>query len=349
MIDQLQALRDRALEDLARADEKDEIEQWRIQYLGKRGELTQVLRGLGTITPSERPVVGRIANEIKETLESELNARVERLAAQQRAQELAREAVDVTLPGRTVALGQRHIVNVVIEEIADAFQSMGFQIAEGPEVEWDYYNFEALNIPQDHPARDMWDTFYVAAEVPAHSRFGAMLLRTHTSPDQIRVMEQMRPPVRVIVPGKVYRYEAVDATHESVFHQIEGLAVDENLTMADLKGTLSAFARRIFGRERRTRFRCDFFPFVEPGAEMAIDCFVCQGVGCRLCKGTGWIEIMGAGMVHPNVLAGVNYDPNKYTGFAFGMGVERVAMLKYGIDDIRLFLANDLRFLRQFR
>jgi phenylalanyl-tRNA synthetase alpha chain len=242
-------------------------------------------------------------------------------------------------------MGQVHPVTRILDEILTAFVRMGFQIVEGPEVEWDYYNFEALNIPRDHPARDMWDTFYVASQ----ARPGELLLRTHTSPNQVRVMEQTKPPVRVVVPGKVYRYEATDASHESMFYQVEGLAVDETITMADLKGTLTEFARAVFGKERRTRFRCEYFPFVEPGAEMSIDCFVCNGVGCRLCKGSGWIEILGAGMVHPKVLAGVGYDPDRYSGFAFGMGPERVAMLKYGIDDIRLFYGNDLRFLRQFR
>jgi phenylalanyl-tRNA synthetase alpha chain len=222
---------------------------------------------------------------------------------------------------------------------------MGFQVVEGPEVEWDYYNFEALNIPANHPARDMWDTFYVDAD----HRVGQMLLRTHTSPNQVRVMEKSRPPVRVVVPGKCYRYEAVDASHEAMFYQVEGLAVDEGITLADLKGVLTNFAHHLFGRDRKVRFRCDYFPFVEPGAEMAVQCWVCQGAGCRLCKQSGWIEIMGAGMVHPRVLERVGYDPAVYTGFAFGMGPERVAMLRHGIDDIRLFYGNDLRFLRQFR
>ena len=345
MIDQLQTLKARALEELAQIGKIPELETWRVRYLGKRGELTRVLRGIGTLAPSDRPVVGQIANELRDALEDELAARQAELAAAVRAQEAERERIDVTLPGRPVQLGQQHIIAKVLDEIADIFVAMGFQIVTGPEVEWDYYNFEALNIPKDHPARDRWDTLYVAS----HGRPGEVLLRTHTSPNQIRVMEKTRPPVRVIVPGKCYRYEAVDATHEWMFYQVEGLAVDERLTMADMKGTLTAFVHRIFGPERRLRLRCDYFPFVEPGAEVSIDCHVCRGAGCSLCRHTGWIEIMGAGMVHPKVLEGVGYDSSVYSGFAFGMGPERIAMLKYGIDDIRLFYANDLRFLRQFR
>ena len=250
------------------------------------------------------------------------------------------------MPGRPVATGRLHPTTQIMREICGAFAGMGFQIVEGPEVEWDKYNFEMLNIPRDHPARDTWNSLWI----DQRNQEGElnMLLRTHTSPMQARVMEQMEPPVRVIVPGKCYRYEATDPTHEWHFFQCEGLAVDEGITFADLKGTLYEFARRVFGTDRKVRFRCDYFPFVEPGVDMSIDCFSCQGGGCRICKDSGWIEIMGAGMVHPKVLAGVGYDPDKYTGFAFGLGPERIAMLKYGIDDIRLFYSNDLRFLRQF-
>ena len=240
----------------------------------------------------------------------------------------------------------RHPTTQMLRRICDIFVAMGFEVVEGPEVEWDYYNFEALNMPPDHPARDMWATLWMDFESPQGGR--PMLLRTHTSPMQIRIMEERQPPLRVVVPGKVYRYEATDATHEYMFYQVEGLAVDRDITFADLKGTLYEFARRLFGEERQVRFRCDYFPFVEPGVEMAIDCFICQGKGCRVCGDSGWIEILGAGMVHPNVLRQVNYDPDEYTGFAFGLGVERMPMLKYGIEDIRLFYANDLRFLRQF-
>lgn len=342
---QLEALKEQALSALEAAQGSEGLERWRVQYLGKKGAVSQLLRGLGILPAEERPRVGQLANELRNTLELRHAARLEELAEAERARIAERERVDVTLPGHRPLLGQVHPVTMILDEILGAFVAMGFQVVEGPEVEWDYYNFEALNIPRDHPARDMWDTFYVANK----ARPGEMLLRTHTSPNQVRVMEKTQPPVRVVVPGKCYRYEAVDASHESMFYQVEGLAVDETITFADLKGTLTEFARAVFGNDRRTRFRCDYFPFVEPGVEMAIDCFVCKGAGCRLCKASGWIEILGAGMVHPKVLEGVGYDSSRYSGFAFGLGPERVAMLKYGIDDIRLFYGNDLRFLRQFR
>lgn len=347
MIEQLEELKTRALEELARIQDLDRLEEWRITYLGKRSELNQILRGIGTLAPADRRTVGQIANDVKSVLEGESAARRAQLEQIVREAEIARERVDVTLPPRPIARGQCHPLSLITEEIVAAFRALGYDVVEGPEVEWDKYNFEMLNIPAEHPARDVWDTFYVKTTdgIPQ----GQVVLRTHTSPMQIRVMQARRPPIRVIVPGRAYRYEATDATHESEFYQIEGLAVDEHITMADLKGTLTAFAHAVFGPERRTRFRVDFFPFVEPGAEMAIDCHACRGSGCRICKNTGWIEIMGAGMVHPKVLEGVGYDPAKYTGFAFGMGPERVAMLKYGIDDIRLFKTNDLRFLQQFR
>ncbi|MHB1133867.1 MAG: phenylalanine--tRNA ligase subunit alpha [Chloroflexota bacterium] len=344
MIDQLEELKARALHDLAAASDAEAAETWRITYLGKKGALTNALRQLGSLPATERPLVGQKANEVKVALEEALAARQEEARRQQLRRAQDAERIDVTLPGRRPSLGLVHPTTRILKEVLDAFVAMGFQVAEGPEVEWDYYNFEALNIPSDHPARDMWDTFYVDAQ----GKRGSILLRTHTSPNQVRVMEQTSPPVRVVVPGRVYRYEATDATHESEFYQVEGLAVDKNITMADLKGVLTAFAREMFGAERKVRFRCDYFPFVEPGVEMAISCFQCGGSGCRLC-GNGWLEIMGAGMVHPKVLEGVGYDPAVYSGFAFGIGVERIAILKHGIDDIRLFYANDLRFLRQFR
>lgn len=342
---QLEELEGQALAQLTEITDLKDLESWRVEYLGKKGLLTNILRSLGSAPPAERPALGQAANTAKVNLEKALEAKREQLVEVARAQALARERVDVTLPGRRVSLGQVHPITRTLKEIVEAFVSMGFQVVEGPEVEWDRYNFEALNIPKEHPARDMFDTFYI----DQNGRSGEMLLRTHTSPNQVRVMEKARPPIRVIVPGKCYRYEATDATHESMFYQVEGLAVDENITMADLKGTLTSFAHMIFGRERKTRFRCDYFPFVEPGVDFAIDCFACRGLGCRLCSGSGWLEIMGAGMVHPSVLEGVGYDSTKYSGFAFGLGPERVAMLKYGIDDIRLFYGNDLRFLRQFR
>lgn len=345
MVDHLQKLRAQALTELQAVGRVEDLEQWRIRYLGKKGALTAILRQLGTLPAEERRIVGQAANETKAALESGLAERERALQEMARARAMERERIDVTLPGRPLALGQVHPTTRVLKEILDAFVIMGFQIVEGPEVEWDYYNFEALNIPKDHPARDMWDTFYVSID----GRPGEMLLRTHTSPNQVRVMEKTRPPVRVVVPGKCYRYEAVDPSHESMFYQVEGLAIDENITFADMKGTLTAFAQLLFGKDRKVRFRCDYFPFVEPGVDMSIDCYVCKGDGCRLCGYTGWLEIMGAGMVHPKELERVGYDPDVYSGFAFGLGPERIAMLKYGIDDIRLFYSNDLRFLRQFR
>jgi len=339
--EKLAALQARALAELADVGDLEALEGWRIRVLGSRGELRELQRGLGGLPPAERPAVGQAFNQAKNALEGAFAERQAALNALALERELAAQRVDVTLPGRPPSVGRLHPTTLIIKQITDFFVSMGFQVVEGPEVERDLYNFELLNIPQDHPARDMWDTIYV--DPPE------VLLRTHTSPMQARVMERQQPPVRVVVPGRCYRYEAQDATHEWMFYQIEGLAVDEGLTMADLKGTLSAFARRMFRPDVRTRFRCDYFPFVEPGVDMSISCHVCNGVGCRVCKGTGWIEILGAGMVHPRVLEMVGYDPERYSGWAFGMGPERIAMLKYDIPDIRYFYVNDLRFLEQFR
>jgi len=346
MLKQLDEIKSKAIDELSGISDIKALEDWRVRYLGKKSTLTQVLRGLATLPAEQRKGVGVSANEVKVLLEAALARKRKELKEEELARVLERRGIDVTLPGRPIPLGRLHITTQILQEICATFASMGFQVVEGPEVEWDYYNFEALNIPRDHPARDMWSTFWIDYQNERGER--PMLLRTHTSPMQIRVMEKTRPPVRVVVPGKCYRYEATDATHETMLHQVEGLAVDENITLADLKGTLYEFARRLFGAERRVRFRCDYFPFVEPGVEMAIDCFVCGGAGCRLCGNTGWIEIMGAGMVHPDVLRRVDYDPDVYTGFAFGMGVERIAMLRHGIEDIRFFYSNDLRFLRQF-
>ena len=343
---QVEKLKLRALTELEAVDGVEALEEWRVAFLGRRGELTQVLRGLSARPPGERRVVGAAANQAKEALEQGLSQRQQALRELEVDSRLASGAIDVTLPGWPTPSGGLHPTARTTRELCQVFGSMGFQVVEGPEVELDRYNFEKLNIPKHHPARDMWNTLWVDFVDEKGDR--PMLLRTHTSPMQARVMERRDPPVRVIVPGKCYRYEATDATHEWQLTQIEGLAVDRGITFADLKGTLYEFARRVFGQERRARFRCDYFPFVEPGAEMAIDCFACDGQGCRICSDTGWIEIMGAGMVHPAVLEGVGYDPAVYTGFAFGIGVERVAMLKHGIDDIRHFYANDLRFLGQF-
>ena len=326
-ISRVEEVKGNALEELASADSQERLEEWRIAYLGRRGQLTQILRGLGSLSPEERRIVGAEANEAKRLLEDGLAQRVQALKDAEVAGLLEQDTIDVTLPGWPVPSGGLHPTTRTIREICDAFASMGFDVAEGPEVEWDHYNFEMLNIPKDHPARDMFNTLWVDYTDENGER--PMLLRTHTSPMQARIMERTKPPVRVVVPGKVFRYEATDATHEWHFHQVEGLAVDKGITFADLKGTLFEFARRIFGQERRVRFRCDYFPFVEPGVDMAIDCFSCGGQGCRICGDTGWIEIMGAGMVHPRVLEGVDYDPSVYTGFAFGIGVERIAMLKH--------------------
>jgi phenylalanyl-tRNA synthetase alpha chain len=338
-------LRD-AKSELERPATPEALEKWRVSYLGRHGRLTLLLRNLASLGLEERRSVGAEANRAKAQLEQLLEQRHQALK-HETSRLLQEGRIDVTLPGRPMALGGLHPTTQMVREICAAFVSMGFGVVEGPEVEWECYNFDALNIPRDHPARDMWDTLWVDWTDPT-PQGRRMLLRTHTSPMQARIMENVRPPVRVVVPGKCFRYEASDATHEWHFHQVEGLAVDDHITFADMKGTLYEFARRMFGVDRKVRFRCDFFPFVEPGAEMAIDCFACQGQGCRICKESGWIEIMGAGMVHPKVLAGVGYDPSVYTGFAFGLGVERIAMLKYGIEDIRHFYANDVRFLRQF-
>ena len=341
---QIEELESKALDELQAVSDLEALDDWRISFLGRRGELTQILRGLGSLPADERPAAGAAANAAKIRLEGSISSHQSKLSGTLTVEN--NEAIDVTLPGWPVPRGGIHPTTRIVREICDAFALMGFSVVEGPEIEWDHYNFEMLNIPKDHPARDMWDTLWIDYEDEDGER--PMLLRTHTSPMQARTMEKTDPPVRVVVPGKCYRYEATDPRHEWHFYQIEGLAVDRGITMTDLKGTLYEFARRIFGVDRKVRFRCDYFPFVEPGVDMSIDCFLCDGGGCRVCSDTGWIEIMGAGMVHPKVLAGVGYDPNIYTGFAFGMGPERISMLKHGIEDIRLFYSNDLRFLRQF-
>ena len=344
----VQELQSEALKELDSLDTLESLDAWRVSYLGRRGRLTTILRRLRDLPPDDRRTLGSLGNRTKALLEDGLEQRVQAVKSAGLDRLADEDRIDVTLPGRPVRAGRLHPTTQIIRDICGAFVAMGFHVVEGPEVEWDKYNFEMLNIPKHHPARDMFNSIWVDQlnEDGEHT----ILLRTHTSPMQARTMERMRPPVRVIVPGKVFRYETTDATHEWHFHQVEGLAVDEGITFADLKGTLYEFARRVFGTERRVRFRCDYFPFVEPGVDMSIDCFACQGEGsgCRICKESGWIEIMGAGMVHPRVLEGVGYDPAVYTGFAFGLGPERIAMLKYGIDDIRLFYSNDLRFLRQF-
>ena len=334
----VQDILDRALADIAGARSTSALEQVRVRVLGRSGELTALLRGLGKVPAADRPHFGQEVNRAKEHLEAELAALLVVLKAEEHRQALQAQRLDLTLPGRAIPPGAVHPLVQVQDEIIEIFGGLGFSVAEGPEVETDYYNFAALNFPDDHPARDMQDTFHISADT---------LLRTHTSPVQIRTMKAQRPPVRYIFPGKTYRRDA-DTTHSPMFHQVEGLAVDTNISMGDLKGTLELFAREMFGPGVSIRFRPSFFPFTEPSAEVDVSCFGCGGSGCRLCKQSGWLEILGSGMVHPNVLRNVGYDPEQVTGWAFGMGVERVAMLKYRIDDIRLFFENDLRFLGQF-
>ncbi|MDD4587573.1 MAG: phenylalanine--tRNA ligase subunit alpha [Heliobacteriaceae bacterium] len=340
MREQLAAIRRQAAEKLAVTDNLTDLQEWRVHFLGKKGELTRVLRGMGRLAPAERPVIGALANEVREALEEMLENSTRSLKEKERQAALVAEAIDVTLPGRTFAVGGKHPLTLIIDEIKDIFLGMGYEIAEGPEVELDYYNFEALNLPKDHPARDMQDSFYITPDI---------LLRTHTSPVQIRAMERLCPrlPVKVICPGRVFRRDD-DATHSPMFHQVEGLVVDQGITLGDLRGTLLVFARQMFGPDREIRLRPSFFPFTEPSAEVDISCVICGGKGCRVCKESGWLEILGAGMVHPRVLEYGGYAPGQVTGFAFGMGVERIAMLKYGVDDLRLFYDNDLRFLAQF-
>jgi len=334
----LEEIRKAALEECSRASTVDELEDFRVRYLGKKGVLTQVLRGMGDVPAEERPVIGKLANSIKNEVQMALDERRDELGRAEQEKHLEAETVDITLPGKRPPLGSRHPITMVIDEIKHIFMGLGFEVVQGPEIEEEYYNFEALNVPPDHPARDMQDTFYI------NERF---LLRTQTSPVQIRTMEMRRPPLRIVAPGKVYRVDA-DVTHSPMFHQVEGLAVDYNVTFADLKNTLTAFAEELYGEGCRVRFRPSYFPFTEPSAEMDVGCVMCGGAGCRVCSGTGWLEILGAGMVHPRVFEMVDYDPEEVSGFAFGLGVERIAMAKYGIDDIRLLFENDIRFLRQF-
>ena len=340
MRDKLQEIKAVALDDLSKAVSLDQLESLRIKYFGKKGELTQVLRGMGKLSPEERPLIGQLANQIRDQIEEQLQAKRQDLEKVVQARRLEEERIDITLPGRSINLGTRHPLYQILDEIIDIFRGLGFSVVEGPEIELDYYNFEALNLPKDHPARDMQDSFYITEEV---------LLRTHTSPVQIRTMEQKRPqlPIRIIAPGKVYRRDD-DATHSPMFHQVEGLLVDRHVTFGDLKGTLLTFARQIFGQDRKIRLRPSYFPFTEPSAEVDVSCISCGGSGCRVCSHTGWIEMLGSGLVHPRVLEMAGYDPEKVSGFAFGIGVERITMLKYGIDDLRLLFDNDLRFLQQF-
>ncbi|SFH35088.1 phenylalanyl-tRNA synthetase, alpha subunit [Desulfotomaculum arcticum] len=340
MEEKLNAILSDAREALAKTDNLDELNGVRVRYLGKKGSLTTVLRGMGGLTPEERPKVGQLANEVRTEIESILEQRLAEIKRKVKAIKLAGEKIDVTLPGTPFLTGHKHPLSAVQEEIENIFLGMGYSIEEGPEIEMDYYNFEALNLPKDHPARDMQDSFFISPEV---------LLRTHTSPVQVRTMERTVPhlPVRIIAPGKVYRRDD-DATHSPMFHQVEGLVIDKRITFGDLKGTLQVFAEKMFGAKTRTRFRPSYFPFTEPSAEVDISCGMCDGKGCRVCSHTGWLEILGCGMVHPRVLEMSGYNSEDVTGFAFGMGIERIAMLKYDIDDMRLLFDNDLRFLAQF-
>lgn len=324
---------------IAKAASAAEVEELRVRFLGKKGEVTAILKQMGKLSAEERPVIGQLANQVRADIEQMLEQTKTDLEAKALDLRLAGETLDVTLPGQKKALGKKHPLTIVLDELKEIVVGMGFEIATGPEVELDYYNFEALNIPKDHPSRDTQDTFYISDNV---------LLRTQTSPMQIRTMEKKKPPIRIIAPGRVYRSDAVDATHSPLFHQVEGLVVDKGITMADLKGTLEVFVKRLYGDSTVVRFRPHHFPFTEPSAELDVQCFHCHGEGCSLCKGEGWIEILGCGMVHPQVLLNCGIDPEEYSGFAFGLGLERMVMMRYGIDDLRLFYDNDVRFLKQF-
>ena len=339
MQEQLKNIENIALEELKLAKDSTTVENIRVKYLGKKGELTTILRSMGGLSKEERPIMGKLVNEVKATLEAKLEEVLTQIKIKEKNEKLANEVIDISIPGTKNLVGKRHPLELTLDSMKEIFVSMGFTIEEGPEVEKDYYNFEALNIPKNHPARSEQDTFYINDNI---------VLRTQTSPIQIRTMENQEPPIKMISPGKVYRSDAVDATHSPIFYQMEGLVIDKGITFADLKGTLELFAKKMFGDKVKTKFRPHHFPFTEPSAEMDATCFVCNGKGCRVCKGEGWIEILGCGMVHPDVLRNCGIDPEVYSGFAFGFGVDRMVMLKYGIDDIRLLYESDMRFLNQF-
>ena len=339
MQEQLKNIENIALEELKLAKDSTTVENIRVKYLGKKGELTTILRSMGGLSKEERPIMGKLVNEVKATLEAKLEEVLTQIKIKEKNEKLANEVIDISIPGTKNLVGKRHPLELTLDSMKEIFVSMGFTIEEGPEVEKDYYNFEALNIPKNHPARSEQDTFYINDNI---------VLRTQTSPVQARVMEKQEPPIKMISPGKVFRSDAVDATHSPIFYQMEGLVIDKGITFADLKGTLELFARKMFGDKVKTKFRPHHFPFTEPSAEMDATCFVCNGKGCRVCKGEGWIEILGCGMVPPDVLRNCGIDPEVYSGFAFGFGVDRMVMLKYGIDDIRLLYESDMRFLNQF-
>ena len=340
MKEQIKALREQAMQQLQTLSQPGELEDFRVKVMGKKGSLTGLLRGMGALPAEERPKMGQLVNQVRAELEEALEARAAAVRAAQQTARLKHETLDVTMPGRHGKKGGLHPLNIVLEDLIDIFQSMGFDVVDGPEVETEYYNFEALNLPADHPARDMQDTFFLS---------NSLLLRSQTSAAQIRTMEDRQPPIRIICPGRVYRADEVDATHSPVFHQVEGLVVDKGITMCDLKGCLEQFAHEIYGPETKVKFRPSFFPFTEPSVEVDVTCSECGGKGCRVCKGSGWIEILGAGMVHPNVLRGCGIDPEVYSGFAFGIGLDRLTATRYKISDIRLLFENDQRFLEQFR
>ena len=341
MYDKLEELREKIRKDLGEVKCVDDLKNIRVQYLGKKGALTEILRGLGSVAAEERPKVGKMVNEVRSKVEARIADQMKLLEARQLEEKMASEKIDVTLPGRKAAEGHLHPVTLTLREIKKVFMRMGFEVAEGPEIENDYFNFEALNLPKDHPARDMQDTFFIEKDPD-------ILLRTHTSSIQVRTMEHQRPPIRVICPGRVFRNEAISYRAHCIFHQIEGLYIDEGVSFADLKQSILYFAKEVFGENATIRMRPSYFPFTEPSAEVDVSCNLCGGKGCNVCKGTGWLEIMGCGMVDPNVLEANGIDSKKYSGFAFGMGVERIAMLKYGVKDLRLYFENDVRFLHQF-
>ena len=339
MQEKLLNLKEIALKEIKDTLSIEDVENIRVKYLGKKGEITAILKEMGKLSNEERPIIGKVANEVREAIESEITSKKEELKNIEKQRKLLEEVIDVTMPSKKVRVGKKHPISQIIDEISEIFMGMGFSIAEGPEVETVHNNFDALNAPKDHPSRDMSDTFYINSE---------LLLRTQTSPVQIRTMKNQELPIKIISPGRCFRFDAPDATHSPMFHQIEGLVVGKDVTMAQLKGTLNMFVKKLFGEETKTKFRPHNFPFTEPSAEVDVTCFKCNGEGCAMCKGEGWIEILGAGMVHPNVLRNCGIDPEVYSGFAFGMGVDRITMLKYEIDDIRLLFENDVRFLQQF-
>ena len=339
MKEQLEKIKSEALAKIDASDALEKLNEIRVAYLGKKGELTTVLKSMKDVAPEERPKVGQMVNEVRALIEERLEETKTALARKAREEQMKREVIDVTLPAKKANTGHKHPNTIALEEVERIFVGMGYEVVEGPEVEYDLYNFEKLNIPKGHPARDEQDTFYINDSI---------LLRSQTSPVQARVMEKQKPPIRMIAPGRVFRYDEVDATHSPSFHQIEGLVIDKHITFADLKGTLAEFARELFGEDTKVKFRPHHFPFTEPSAEVDVSCFKCGGKGCRFCKGSGWIEILGCGMVHPHVLEMCGIDPEEYTGFAFGVGLERIALLKYEIDDMRLLYENDIRFLKQF-